>query len=276
MEPDIADNLRGPDKLAGIPMHLDWEWDTFSYAFVDQYSDLARELHRDQTYDGWSYFARHLAPVAYMLRYIGARPATIAAGWLHDAIEDCVPQDVAETRDRIARAVLYGEFSDDLSWQRAEPSVLHMVEAVSDDMMGVNRRERKAGMTDRMARVGEEAALIKLADRLMNVRASSHSYYLTRPAKSRFEMYRKEMEQFRHAICLVPTQTAWGRHWIAVLLDWIDATLGGRSAGAFPERSATSPVAATYPPLEFPPEVHKPRAVRMDALSKKLIPPQKI
>jgi guanosine-3',5'-bis(diphosphate) 3'-pyrophosphohydrolase len=130
----------------------------------------ARELHARQLY-GTAPYSVHLDAVADVLREFGHGddPVLVTAAYLHDAIED---QDV--TREEVARR--FGE------------RVASIVDAVSDPP-GVNRRARKAAAYPRI-RVLDGAVIVKLADRIANVRSGG-------PMR---DMYRKEQAAFREAV----------------------------------------------------------------------------
>ena len=150
--------------------------------------ELARQAHGDQMYGGEPYI-KHLDDVVAILREYGVNDEdTIAAGYLHDTLED-TPLGFGEM------ARLFGL------------QVAGMVELVTD-VHGPNRKTRKQFTLAKIKRhvrdhLGGErgygdwvkgAALVKLADRIANVRAS-------RATNQRlWLMYRKEQSSFREAL----------------------------------------------------------------------------
>lgn len=141
---------------------------------------FARRSHCDQVYDGTSYADGHLRKVVAWTQLLcqiedlqGFCPDLLTAAWLHDVVEDCgTPVSLIES-----------EFG---------PYVARIVDALTDPP-GPNRKARKAAAYPRIRAAGDEAVLVKLADRLANVTASlSHGTY--------FNMYKKEHEAFRAAL----------------------------------------------------------------------------
>ena len=64
----------------------------------DAYS-FAKEMHKDQKRKSGEPYLQHLIETAYTLASLQAGPHTIAAGFLHDVVEDCnVTLDEIETR----------------------------------------------------------------------------------------------------------------------------------------------------------------------------------
>lgn len=132
--------------------------DDKSLALIRKAAEYAREHHSGQfRRSGEPYFI-HLENVAYILATLHGGPSTIAAGFLHDVIEDC-----GVSRDELA-----AEFS---------PEIADLVDAVSkvskleykgkDDPEYQAANHRKIFIaTAKDVRV----ILIKLADRLHNMR----------------------------------------------------------------------------------------------------------
>lgn len=141
----------------------------------------AIEAHGAQRYGDQPYSA-HLAAVADILTEWGAEPAIVAAGWLHDVIEDT-----------------HVSFPDLLL--AFGPRVAHIVWAVTGE--GDTRRAKVAAVMRKVAAF-PDAALVKLADRIANVEAAENpSHHLDR--------YRREAPYFAaHIRPLVPV-SAWMR-----------------------------------------------------------------
>lgn len=140
-------------------------------------TERAREYavmaHRGQEYGTKPYHA-HLDAVVRVLRRFGhCDQETVAAGYLHDVLEDT---DV--TPDALAR-----EFGD---------SVAAVVDACTDGD-GANRKERKE-RPYRLIPGVPGALLVKLADRIANVEESAASN------PGLLQMYRKEHREFERRL----------------------------------------------------------------------------
>jgi (p)ppGpp synthase/HD superfamily hydrolase len=129
--------------------------------------------HAGRTYGNGPY-TDHLQMVVGILTQHGfGTPKFLAAGWLHDDLED-----TATTLEQLQK-----EFGND---------VAEIVFAVTDEP-GKNRRERHAKTFPKIQAV-PGAVIIKLADRIANVESS----WRTRDAK--LFMYRNEYGEFREAL----------------------------------------------------------------------------
>lgn len=119
---------------------------------VEKASDFALEVHRQQKrkYTGEPYWY-HLREVAMYLEGVGCDPEIVAAGFLHDCVED---QDVTlqELIDRFGMRVarLVDEVTD-----RSKPS-------------DGNRAVRKRIDREHIARASPDGQSVKLADLLSN------------------------------------------------------------------------------------------------------------
>lgn len=139
---------------------------------------LATAAHLGQLYGDLPY-AVHLRAVVEVLQEFGVIDSVvIAAGWLHDAIEDAglTPARIAGRLGGGAGAEMVGA----------------IVDAVTDGEGG-NRAQRK----ERPYRLipGVPGALtVKLADRIANVRAAKVSQ------PNLLRMYRKEQEEFERRL----------------------------------------------------------------------------
>lgn len=135
--------------------------------------EYAVKAHREQQY-GTRPYHFHLDAVVEVLRRFGhCDRETVAAGYLHDVLED-----TDATRDALAR-----EFGD---------GVAAVVDACTDGD-GANRKERKERPYRLIPRT-PGALLVKLADRIANVEASVASNW------SLLKMYRKEHREFERRL----------------------------------------------------------------------------
>gem|GEM_PF-4503223 len=135
---------------------------------VQQAAEFAACHHRHQLYGNLPYIV-HLCDVVWTLVEFGHdNQAMLAAGFLHDVVEDC---DISI--DRIES--LFGV------------RVAVRVEAVTG--IGKNRAERKASMIASL-QAYSPAVPLKMADRLSNIRAS------VRDNPSKLEMYRAEAADY--------------------------------------------------------------------------------
>lgn len=128
---------------------------------------FAREKHEGQEYGGESYVDGHVAKVVAVLKDFGVHPAYVAAGWLHDVIED-----TPTSREDIARK--FGEQVASLVWACTG--------------IGPNRRARNEDIYQKIED-HPQAAIVKVADRIANVEASD-------PESGHRSMYRKEAVEF--------------------------------------------------------------------------------
>ena len=128
-------------------------------SLVTKAYEFAKEAHKDQKrYSGDQYFV-HTAEVGYLLAEAGMDAETIAAGLLHDTIEDA----------GLKSKVLEEEFGKD---------VLHLVEGVTK--LGTLRYHGLERHTESLRKLFAATArdirvlIIKLMDRLHNVRTLEH------------------------------------------------------------------------------------------------------
>lgn len=148
---DILSEMRAKDE-AGVKLVSE------AYAF-------AKEAHKDQKrYSGDNYFV-HPAEVGYLLAQAGMDPHTVAAGLLHDVIEDAgVKAHVME--------------------EKFGPEVLQLVEGVTK--LGTLRYRGLERHTESLRKLFAATAkdirvlIIKLMDRLHNARTLAH---VPRPEK---------------------------------------------------------------------------------------------
>lgn len=117
---------------------------------VERAETFARLAHGDQRYGEFAY-AIHLRAVVTVLQRFGVDdPVILAAGWLHDVLEDTqrTPEDLR---------LFFGE------------DVTAIVEALTEPKEG-NRAARHAATYPKI-RAHPWARLVKLADRIANVEA---------------------------------------------------------------------------------------------------------
>jgi (p)ppGpp synthase/HD superfamily hydrolase len=114
--------------------------------------EFARRSHAGQTRDIDSLpFVTHPVEVACLLHEAGYPDEVVAAGVLHEILEDT--------------AVDRGELES-----RFGPVVAGLVAAVSDDPSIEDPAERKAALRRQVARAGDNAAAVFAADKLSKVR----------------------------------------------------------------------------------------------------------
>jgi len=142
--------------------------------FLSEAERFAVSAHGSQLYDGHPYFI-HLRDVVHNLRtYHVNSLEMLAAGWLHDVLEDT----------NIALSELMMLFGS---------RVGELVYAVTNEP-GKNRAERNAATYEKI-RFNRDATILKLADRLANVKYSFEQERLGK--KNLLKMYRKEYPEFR-------------------------------------------------------------------------------
>src|SRR5665213_1174703 len=130
---------------------------------------FAAIYHKDQTYNCKPYVDAHLIPVyKEVCNWVHAPSPVHVAAILHDVLED-----TRATKLDIEK--LFGVYVSELVWRLT-------------DEPGVNRKERKAKTYPKI-REDSNAVLIKLCDRLINMRAGG-----------KLDMYRKEYPEFKAAL----------------------------------------------------------------------------
>jgi guanosine-3',5'-bis(diphosphate) 3'-pyrophosphohydrolase len=122
---------------------------------VCEAAELAARRHSGQQRKGreGEPYVNHLAEVASLLAAVtdGKDAELVAAGWLHDTIED-----TDTSRDELA--------------QRFGTRVAALVEEVTDDMT-LAKSERRRLQVIEAPKKSPDAKLIKIADKISNVRA---------------------------------------------------------------------------------------------------------
>ena len=122
-------------------------------------ADFAAERHKDLRRKGvgGAPYVNHLAEVARLLAVVtgGSDAELIAAGWLHDTVEDTAtsPDELVST---------FGE------------DVASLVMEVTDDKR-LPKQERKRLQVETAGHKRREARLVKLADKTSNLRAIANS-----------------------------------------------------------------------------------------------------
>ncbi len=116
-------------------------------------ADFAARAHVDQKRKGCREepYLNHLAEVACLLAEAGADATLVAAGWLHDTVEDC----------GVTLATLEAAFGAD---------VAALVSDVTDDKT-LEKAERKRRQIEETPTKGARAKCLKIADKTSNLRA---------------------------------------------------------------------------------------------------------
>src|SRR4051795_8642494 len=126
---------------------------------ISEAAELAARRHNGMARKGRGHepYINHLAEVANLLATAtdGADAELVAAGWLHDAIED-----TDTTREEIA--------------QRFSERVASLVEECTDDM-NLPKAERRRRQVMDAPRKSADAKLIKIADKISNIGARIRS-----------------------------------------------------------------------------------------------------
>ena len=130
-----------------------------SLRLVSEAADLAARRHNGMARKGRGNepYINHLAEVAHLLADVtdGADAELVAAGWLHDTIED-----TETTREELA--------------ERFGPRVAALVVEVTDDMSLPKTTRRQKQIADAPHK-SPGAKLIKIADKISNIRARIHA-----------------------------------------------------------------------------------------------------
>ncbi len=115
---------------------------------------FAEERHRGQTRKDRARtpYLAHPEEVARLVAGFGGGEAAVAAAWLHDTVEDCPPTSLDEI------GAVFG------------PVVARIVAEVTDDK-ALAKAERKRLQVVRAPSKSAEAALVKLCDKISNVRS---------------------------------------------------------------------------------------------------------
>jgi (p)ppGpp synthase/HD superfamily hydrolase len=153
---------------------------------VDDSSALARSARAFATScharqrrasDGAS-FIQHPLEVARLLREAGCSDVVVAAGLLHDVVEDTAVT-ANELRARFGR------------------DVAELVLAVTEDARVASYRRRKRLLREQVRRAGDDAALVFAADKISKVRELPAGRRRDRAAVLRLEHYRESLGMLR-------------------------------------------------------------------------------
>jgi (p)ppGpp synthase/HD superfamily hydrolase len=140
---------------------------------------FADERHAGQTrYLDDTPFVTHPVEVACLLHETGYSDEVVAAGVLHDVLEDTE----SEPEELVSR---FG------------PGVAVLVAAVSDDPTIEDPTERKAALRRQVAAAGEYAAAVFAADKVSKARELRHRISRGRPAdgdRTKIEHYEASLE----------------------------------------------------------------------------------
>jgi len=147
--------------------------------------DFAASRHAGQTreIDGVP-FVTHPVEVACLLHEAGYSDEVVAAGALHDVLED-TDADRAELEERFCA------------------EVARLVAAVSDDPPIEDRGARKAALRDQVAHAGECATVVFAADKVSKareLRARARHGRFQRSDESKLEHYRASLEMLTELI----------------------------------------------------------------------------
>lgn len=125
----------------------------------------ALEAHGNQKYGDLPY-SYHLTAVTDLLKTHGFDDIVIAAGWLHDVVEDTTAS-LFDIRERFGGRVA------------------RIVDACTDGA-GETRKERKAEAYKKLAASGSDARAVKLADRVANMQASIENAKMAKTYRDEF------------------------------------------------------------------------------------------
>ncbi len=145
----------------------------------------ARRHARQRRHSDGAPFIAHPTEVARLLRDAGCRDVVIAAGLLHDVLEDTD----ATARELTARFGL---------------EVAILVQTVSEDASVDDYRERKQRLRDQVQDAGGDALLIFAADKISKVRELPHSLKdqrvrLVHHVRLRLEHYEQSLRMLQHS-----------------------------------------------------------------------------
>jgi (p)ppGpp synthase/HD superfamily hydrolase len=153
---------------------------------IDESSALARSARvfatrcharQRRSSDGAS-FIEHPLEVARLLRDAGCSDVVVAAGLLHDVVEDAA----------VSADELREHFGAD---------VADLVLAVTEDARVSSYRRRKRLLREQVRRAGDDAALVFAADKISKVRELAAERRRDRAAVLRLEHYRESLGMLR-------------------------------------------------------------------------------
>jgi (p)ppGpp synthase/HD superfamily hydrolase len=153
---------------------------------IDQSSSLARSARvfatrchaRQRRASDGARFIEHPLEVARLLREAGCSDVVVAAGLLHDVVEDTAVS-AEELRARFG------------------PDVANLVLAVTEDVRIRSYRTRKHLLREQVRRAGDDAALLFAADKISKVRELSEHAQRDQAEALRLEHYHESLGMLR-------------------------------------------------------------------------------
>ncbi len=148
-----------------------------SIKLITKAYDFANKCHAGQFRKSGEPYINHLLWVAYFLAQLQVGPTTIAAGLLHDSVEDC----------GISNTQIASEFSPDIAMLvEAVTKVTQLSEMTQEEFYAENHRKIFIAMAKDI-----RVILVKLADRLHNMRTLQ-----AQPEEKRVRIARETLEVY--------------------------------------------------------------------------------